>query len=308
MEIDEEPHSPDSDEYDSSDTDYDEPPPPTRVQLALRAFSMLSTVIYSIGAQSTGRLDSYINECQYTWNDWAQDRIPPYNGSDQMQTFVYSDMRYLEDWQLEAKVRVEPNKNWGKDLTVSENVDRDRSDNEFPTGSAERFCREINRGLRSLHLEIGRECWGWGRPVLLRLRGVQIITVRLEQTMLLGHLRAAGEWYDYVASVVETIPPGLVGHERSIAAWKAQWESPDAFVSWWSQEERKSEKEGIKRFGEVLCPLASKHEAICAYDEEEDKEEEEEQEDKEEDKNEDTGFRNPESRKDSQLWLLQEAA
>lgn len=41
-----------------------------------------------------------------------------------------------------------------------------------------------------------------------------------------------------------------------MAAWKAQWKSEEAFVSWWSQAEQKSKKEGVQRWGGVACPLA----------------------------------------------------
>lgn len=200
MQAEDEPYTPDSDAPSSSgedSPDYNEAPRSIRQRIIVRAVGITDDILLGIGFHSIGSLPMYIDKGTWVWDLRARDRLVTPDAQDQMQMAATTAMLSLQGWDVTLHIQIKRNKRWteeGEAMTVSKMVHEAVAEGQAESGSAERFCREVNRGLKAFKLEIGKECWGWGRPVVLRQRGVQIVTVKFGRTMLLGHLRAAGEW------------------------------------------------------------------------------------------------------------------
>lgn len=169
-------------------------------------------------------------------------------------------LKRLQDWPIPANVTIEPNESWlaqGQEPTIAEWAEEKAKIDAAPTNSAERFCRELNRKLRRLNLWISDDCWDWKAPVVLYQRDVQLVTLSFESNFLLGHLKAVGEWQQWVADAIATPPAELLEYRQGITDWEQQWTSRGAFVSWWWQKQQRAKAEGKEQWGGVECPVMS---------------------------------------------------
>lgn len=208
-----------------------DPFPRTAAKIHERFEAIFDTVAWCAHAHVAGRLDSYVDESSFIWQMRAQTRIecdPPHR--------VKCWIKYLGyDWNVSCTAIVE--RDFGQEPNPEhegeekkQEVEAAANEEEEEDKSTVQYCKQLNASMQKLSLSIHRRSWKFTKPLILRQKGVQIITFTFNDSCLLGHLVALGQYLHWAESNALPTPEGLVGDEPSVELWREQFTSQEAFA------------------------------------------------------------------------------